>query len=82
MASHNPRYVVPGHGHPTTLDKAKSDTYEYLKYLRQSVTEFMKNGGDITEISKVVQSKYKYLISYDLLSGRNAQRVYSELEWE
>ena len=25
---------------------------------------------------------YKYLISYELLSGRNAQRVYSELEWE
>ena len=82
MASHNPRYVVPGHGHPTTLDKAKSDTYEYLKFLRQSVAEFMESGGDITEISKVEQSKYKYLISYELLFGRNAQRVYSELEWE
>ncbi len=82
MAAYNPVYVVPGHGHLTTLDKAKADTYEYLKFIRQSVSEFMDNGGDITEISKVVQSKYEYLKSYELLSGRNAQRVYAELEWE
>jgi hypothetical protein len=82
MASYDSQYMVPGHGHPTTSEKAKSDTYEYLKFVRQSVAEFIESGGDISEISKIDQSKFNYLLNYDLLSGRNAQRVYSELEWE
>ncbi len=82
MASYNPQYIVPGHGHSTTFDKAKSDTYAYLKFLRQSVAEFIESGGDISEISKIDQSKFNYLLNYGLLAGRNAQRVYSELEWE
>ena len=82
MAAFNPRYIIPGHGHPTTLDKAKSDTYDYLKFIRQAVTQFMDNDGDIADISMVNQSAFSSLLSFDLLSGRNAQRVYSELEWE
>jgi glyoxylase-like metal-dependent hydrolase (beta-lactamase superfamily II) len=82
MASFNPRYVVPGHGHTTTLDKAKSDTYDYLKFIRHAISQFMDNDGDIADISTINQSTFSGLLSFDLLSGRNAQRVYSELEWE
>ena len=82
MAAYQPKYVVPGHGHPTTLAKAKADTYDYLVFLRQAVANFMKTGGDISEVSKIDQSQYKYLLNYQTLAGRNAQRVYSELEWE
>lgn len=82
MASYKPKYVVPGHGHPTTLDKANSDTYEYLTFLRDSVADLIEDGGDITEIRKIDQSKYRYLLNYESLSGRNAQKVYTELEWE
>jgi hypothetical protein len=42
----------------------------------------MDNDGDIADISMVNQSAFSSLLSFDLLSGRNAQRVYSELEWE
>jgi glyoxylase-like metal-dependent hydrolase (beta-lactamase superfamily II) len=82
MAAYKPEHIVPGHGHPTDIAKANADTYEYLLYLRQSVKAFMKAGGDITDINKVDQSKYKYLINFDTLAGRNAQRVYEEMEWE
>lgn len=82
MAKFNPKYIIPGHGSATDLSHAKRDTYEYLVYLRQAVKDFMENGGDISEIRKIDQSKYKSLPNYDILSGRNAQRVYSELEWE
>lgn len=82
MASYNPEYIVPGHGHPTTLDRANSDTYEYLTFLRHSVADLMENGGDITEITKIDQSKYNYLLNYTSLSGSNAQKVFTELEWE
>lgn len=82
MAAYHPKYVVPGHGHPTTMARAKADTYDYLVFLRQAVAKFMKAGGDISDVGKIDQSRFKYLINFDTLAGRNAQRVYSELEWE
>lgn len=82
MTKFNPKYLVPGHGTATDLMHAKRDTYDYLVYLRQAIKDFMDNGGDISEIRKIDQSEYKDLPNYDILSGRNAQRVYAELEWE
>ncbi len=82
MAAHKPEHIIPGHGNPTTLETANKDSYGYLKYLRKSVAEFIDDDGDISEISKVDQSPYKYLLNYDSLSGRNAQQVYTEMEFE
>jgi len=82
MAAHKPKHIIPGHGNPTTLETADKDTYGYLTSLRESVAEFIDDDGDISEISKVDQSAYKYLLNYDSLSGRNAQKVYTEMEFE
>ena len=82
MAAYQPRYLIPGHGPATNLSQAQRDTYDYLMYLRKSVSEFMENGGDISEISDVNQSEFNYLLNYGMLSGRNAQQVFTELEWE
>ena len=82
MAAYKPEYIIPGHGSPTTLAKANKDSYEYLKFLRKSVAEFIDDDGDISEISKIDQTPYKYLFNYDSLSGRNAQQVYTEMEFE
>lgn len=82
MAAYNPKHLIPGHGRATNLSQAKKDTYDYLVFLRKSVSDFMENGGDITEISSVNQSTYNYLLNYKMLSGRNAQQVFTEIEWE
>lgn len=82
MAEFKPEHIVPGHGSPTTLDKAKKDTGDYLSFLRNAVSVFMENGGGAHEISRINQTQYKYLNNYDSLSGRNALKVYTELEWE
>jgi len=82
MAANKPQYLIPGHGQATNLSQAKKDTYDYLVFLRQSVSEYMENGGDITDISSVDQSKFNYLLNYETISGRNAQQVYIEMEWE
>ncbi|MFO8025197.1 MBL fold metallo-hydrolase [Thiohalophilus sp.] len=82
MAAYEPTVVVPGHGAPTTLDKARADTLDYLVFLRETIREFMDNGGDITRIGSIDQSRFDYLENFEDLAGRNAQRVYSELEWE
>jgi len=82
MAAYKPLHVVPGHGGPTTLEQATADTYRYLTFLRKAVAAFMDAGGDISEIGNLDQSQFSYLENYESLKGRNAQKVYSELEWE
>jgi glyoxylase-like metal-dependent hydrolase (beta-lactamase superfamily II) len=82
MAAFEPEVVVGGHGKPATLDKAKADSYNYLVFLRQAVQQFMDEGYGMEEIGKLDQSRFSHLENYDSLKGRNAQRVFEELEWE
>ena len=82
MAALKPEIVVPGHGKPADLAKAKQDSYDYLVFIRNAVMEFMDEGHGMEAIGKIDQSKFKYLENYESLKGRNAQRVFEELEWE
>ena len=82
MAAHQPRHLVPGHGHATDLTGATRDTYDYLVYLREAVAEFMESGGDMSAIGTVNQEKFDYLRNFEQIAGRNAQQVFTEMEWE
>ena len=82
MAAFKPRHVIPGHGAPTSLNKAMKDTGNYLSFLRNAISLFMENGGGAHEISRVDQTQFNYLDNYDSLKGRNALKVYTEIEWE
>ncbi|MGD8348535.1 MAG: MBL fold metallo-hydrolase [Gammaproteobacteria bacterium] len=82
LAAYRPAYLVPGHGKPTTLERARKDTREYLAFLRDAVRAFLDDGGDLSDIGSIDQSAYAYLQNYELLAGRNAHRVFTEMEWE
>ena len=82
MAAFKPKHLIPGHGSPTTLEVAIKDTGNYLSYLRNSISLFIESGGGAHEISRINQSRFKYLNNFDSLSGRNALKVYTEIEWE
>ena len=82
IESLNPRVIVPGHGTPTTLEKAKADTLNYLTFLREKIGELIEEGGDMQSVSSVDQSSFSYLSVYEEIHGRNAQRVFEEMEWE
>ena len=82
LAALEPAHIVPGHGHPTTLPKAKADTYDYLANLRDRVGEHIEAGGDMITSVDVDQSAFSYLEQFDALARRNAQQVFSEMEWE
>ena len=82
MADKQPQVVVGGHGRPAGLSKAKADSYDYLVFLRKTVQAFMDEGHGMEEVGKIDQSRFGYLDNFDSLKGRNAQRVYEELEWE
>ncbi len=82
MAGFKPKHLVPGHGSPTTLDKAIKDTGNYLSFLRNSILLFIESGGGAHDISRINQTRFKYLKNYESLKGRNALKVYTEIEWE
>ncbi|MFZ2099851.1 MAG: MBL fold metallo-hydrolase [Oricola sp.] len=82
IAALEPEHVVPGHGRATTLEKAKADTYDYLVNLREQVGEHIEAGGDMITAVEVDQSAFEYLEQFDALARRNAQQVFSEMEWE
>jgi glyoxylase-like metal-dependent hydrolase (beta-lactamase superfamily II) len=82
IAALDPEHVVPGHGRPTDLATARADTYDYLVFLRHAVADFREQARGIENIGALDQSRFGYLKNFDILAGRNAQRVYDELEWE
>lgn len=82
MAALDPLQVVPGHGAPTTLERATTDTYDYLVNLRDRMREYIDAGGDIIGSVDVDQSAFAHLDQFETLAGRNAQQVFTEMEWE
>lgn len=82
VAAKQPEIVVPGHGRPTSLEMATRDTYAYLVFLRKAVQYLINEGRGMEDVGTIDQSRFSYLDNYDVLKGRNAQRLYEELEWE
>ncbi|MCB1757403.1 MAG: MBL fold metallo-hydrolase, partial [Gammaproteobacteria bacterium] len=82
MAAFEPEVLVPGHGGVTTLEQASKDTRNYLVFLRETVMAFMDEGGTIENIGTLDLSSFNYLKNHEQLNGRNAQKVFQELEWE
>jgi len=42
----------------------------------------MDDGHGIESIGKLNQQSFRYLKNFEILKGRNAQKVFEELEWE
>ncbi|MES9905293.1 MAG: sulfurtransferase, partial [Sedimenticola sp.] len=77
-----PKHIIPGHGHATTLERAKADTYDYLIFLRQEIGKLIENDGDVLEAVKIDQSRFSYLEVFEQIAGRNAQAVFTQMEFE
>ncbi|MEE9321420.1 MAG: MBL fold metallo-hydrolase [Granulosicoccus sp.] len=82
LAALSPAHIVPGHGSPTDLAGATRDTYDYLINIRTKMAAHIEEGGDIFGSVKIDQSAFSYLENYEGLAGRNAQEVFSQMEWE
>ena len=78
-----PVTIVPGHGKPTDIKRATRDTRDYLDHLRKGAQSILAKGGSLQDaVDKVDQSKFKYLSNFDLLSKRNMNQVFTEMEQE
>ena len=82
MAALKPLHIVPGHGNPSTLERAKADTYDYLVNLNKRVLTVLENGGEIADGIAIDQDAFKYLLNFDQLARRNAQEAYMQLEFD
>ncbi|GAB4382605.1 MBL fold metallo-hydrolase [Albidovulum sp.] len=82
VAATGAAHVVPGHGGPTTMDRARADTYDYLMNLRARIGALIDEGGDIMDAPKVDQSAFARLEQFEALAGRNAQTAFQQMEWE
>lgn len=82
LAALEPAVIVPGHGAPGDLDKAVRQTRDYLAHLREQVGMVLEEGGDATDAVAIDQGDWSGLAVADQISGRNAQQVYMQMEWE
>ena len=82
MAELDSNHVIPGHGKPSSIEKLTAESYDYLMHLRTEVGNFIDEGGELTDIRQVDQSKFSHLINYEGISPGNALRVFEQMEWE
>lgn len=76
-----PKIIIPGHGHPSDIKKARADTKAYLEFLRNSVKAVLAKNGSLQDaVDGIDQARFKYLLNFDLLAKRNVNQVYTELE--
>jgi glyoxylase-like metal-dependent hydrolase (beta-lactamase superfamily II) len=78
-----PERIVPGHGAPTTLAKAKHETRDYLARVYAHMKQAVDAGADMQSAIALLDDKaWAMLPIYPELRGQNANRVYLEAEAE
>lgn len=82
MSALEPSVIVAGHGGPVTPQQAKRETRDYLEHLRVAVKAVIEKKGTMNDAARVDQSAFGYLIGAADLSGRNAQTVFAEMEFD
>jgi glyoxylase-like metal-dependent hydrolase (beta-lactamase superfamily II) len=82
MEALEPVHVVPGHGPLTTLERARAESRDYVAHMRDVMAAHIEEGGDIIGAVEVDQSGFAHLDQFEALSGRNAQTLFEQMEWE
>ena len=72
-----PVVVIPGHGRPTSLDKAMKDSLGYLTLLHDGAVQAFKNGAfDPVEAAAAIdQSPFSYLVNFDDARFRSSNAI-------
>ncbi len=82
FAALDPKIVIPGHGHATSLEEVDNWTMGYLKHMRKAIGNLLDEGGSLIDAYKIDQSAYSHLDTFDELAGLNADRIYRAMEFE
>ena len=74
--------VIPGHGTPTNMAEVTRYTRDYLAYMRAQIGALIDSGGRLEETSKIDQSAYAHLDTFDELARLNASIIFRAMEFE
>ncbi len=75
-------YVIPGHGHPTSMAQVRRYTHDYLVDLRDKIGAHLEAGGSLADAYYVDQSQWSRLDTFEELATKNAGRVFEAMEFE
>jgi glyoxylase-like metal-dependent hydrolase (beta-lactamase superfamily II) len=82
VARLNPRFIIPGHGTPSTAaQQAIAFTRDYISYVRAAMQKAVDNWIDFDVAYKATDwSKYAKLPAFEANNRGNAYRIFLELE--
>lgn len=82
VARLNPRFIIPGHGAPSTAaQQAIAFTHDYIAYVRQAMQKAVDNWTDFDVAYKQTDwSKYAKMPAFEANNRGNAYRIFLELE--
>jgi len=82
VAKLNPKFIIPGHGLPSTGAKeAIAFTREYITYLRAAMSKAVADWDDFDHAyANTDWSKYRNMPAFDANNRGNAYRIFLELE--
>jgi glyoxylase-like metal-dependent hydrolase (beta-lactamase superfamily II) len=83
MAALKPAHVVPGHGRPGDLAKARRDTGDYLDWLIRNIEPAVSEMEEIGAlVNRLSDAPFRHLKHYDSWHRKNVNRTYLQLEAE
>ena len=82
FAALNSKYVIPGHGSPTTMTEVTKYTKDYLAFMRAEIGKLIDDGGELQQAYEIDQSAYEHLDTYEFLARQNAGRIFRSMEFE
>ena len=82
MTALQPRIIIPGHGNPGDLAKARRDTGDYLDWLVREVEAALANWEPIDEaVERLAQAPaFEHLEHFASWHRRNVHQTYLQLE--
>ncbi|HHI82594.1 MAG TPA: MBL fold metallo-hydrolase [Rhizobiales bacterium] len=82
MATLKPAHVVPGHGAPGDLAKARADTGDYLDFLVKNIAPAVENMEDIGDVVNRLEKApaFAHLANFKALQRQNVNRAFLQLE--
>ncbi len=82
FAALNAKIVIPGHGGPTNMAEVTKYTRDYLVYMREQISILLDNDATLEDTTKINQSAYRHLDTFDELAALNASTMFRAMEFE
>jgi glyoxylase-like metal-dependent hydrolase (beta-lactamase superfamily II) len=84
MAAMKPEFVIPGHGHAGTFEKAQKNTGDYLNWLVSEVSKAKEDWEDIGDmVARLKETKqFDHLKFHETWNPVNLNRTYLQFEAE